>query len=186
MDDYLKNPQAHHYEFFWGSDFVQTTGLPSTSNMAQAASAGDPVQYRGIIQRADWKPTATGGIHIGFAVKMTFAKITDGASKTLMVSEKRVPPSQYGGGLVSDNRGWADGWDYDDLRSTMFPVAADGDVIDISVYAPIHYQFGSAHPGGLNAMFADGSVRGISYDVDQETFNRLGNRSDGETINQDF
>jgi prepilin-type processing-associated H-X9-DG protein len=49
-----------------------------------------------------------------------------------------------------------------------------------------NYQFGSAHPGGINALMADGSVTGMSFDVDIETFNRLGSRQDGETITQDY
>jgi prepilin-type processing-associated H-X9-DG protein len=44
----------------------------------------------------------------------------------------------------------------------------------------INYAMGSAHPGGINVVFADGSTTGISYDVDLEVFNRLGNRFDGE------
>jgi len=42
------------------------------------------------------------------------------------------------------------------------------------------YDFGSPHPSGMNAGFADASVHSISYDIDRELFNRLGHRSDGE------
>ena len=34
----------------------------------------------------------------------------------------------------------------------------------------------------MNAVFADGSVTSLSYDIDPETFNQLGNRADDETI----
>ena len=34
--------------------------------------------------------------------------------------------------------------------------------------------FGAVHTAGLNAAFADGSVRTISYDIDSLNFNRLG------------
>lgn len=192
FDTALANPQPHHWEFFWGSDSLGTVALPTANAIQQATASGDPVQYRGIIQRSDWKfqnsGTAAPGLHLGFGVKMTFAKITDGTSKTLLVAEKRVPPSEYDGsqGLVSDNKGWAEGWDYDIMRSTMFPIEADGEVTDTSVYAPIHYQFGSAHAGGTNVLFADGSVAGISYDIDRETFNQLGNRADGETFKASY
>jgi prepilin-type N-terminal cleavage/methylation domain-containing protein/prepilin-type processing-associated H-X9-DG protein len=184
FDEYLKDPQAYHYEIFWGSPMLGTAALPSIS-------IASTLQFRGIIQRADWRPLPAsqgGGIHLGFAKKLTFAKITDGTSKTLLASEKRVPPSNYTGdnGLVSDNRGWADGWDYDNLRSTMFPLEADDEVKDLTVFAPIHFQFGSAHSGGVNSVLADGSVAFISYDIDRENFNRLGHRHDGETITESY
>ena len=186
FDAALSNPQPYYLEFFWGSNELGGQGLPPQAKVQQAADAGDPIQFRGIIQRADWKPVNSGtfapGIHIGFAIKMTMAKITDGTSKTLLVAEKRLPPSLYGGGAAADNAGWAEGWDYDILRSTMYPVEADNEVSDTSLHAVIQYQFGSAHAGGINAVFADGSVSGISYDIDRETFNQLGCRADGETL----
>ena len=46
------------------------------------------------------------------------------------------------------------------------------------------YWFGSVHAGSINAVFADGSVHSINYDVDPYVFNSLGTRngeSKGET-----
>jgi hypothetical protein len=40
----------------------------------------------------------------------------------------------------------------------------------------------SLHPGGVNAVLGDASVRFISNDVDMLLFQRLGNRKDGEPI----
>jgi hypothetical protein len=34
----------------------------------------------------------------------------------------------------------------------------------------------------MNAVFADGSVRAISYGIDPVIFNRLGNKSDGQVV----
>jgi prepilin-type processing-associated H-X9-DG protein len=190
--NYMNDPAGNHWDIFWGSSLLGTQALPSVSTVAGALAAGKPIQFRGIIQRADWLPTGTPpyGVHVGFARKVTFSKIPDGTTKTLLVSEKRVPPSRYEPSLdtmiVSDDKGWADGWDYDNLRSTMFPLEQDGEVKDVSVFAPIHYQFGSAHSGGVNAIFADGSVTTISYEVDRENFNRLGHRHDGETITETY
>jgi prepilin-type processing-associated H-X9-DG protein len=42
--------------------------------------------------------------------------------------------------------------------------------------------FGSPHPGGMNSVFADGSVRTIGYSVGMRTFNLLGNMKDGQVI----
>ena len=124
---------------------------------------------------------------------MKFSKITDGTSKTVMVSEKWVNVSQKDGvvGIAADDRGWADGWDFDSLRSTMLPPRQDGQdpptkVGDPGLTDPSSYAFGSAHPGGINVLYADGSVGFIPFDVDLETFNQLGNRQDGEIINKSF
>ena len=47
---------------------------------------------------------------------------------------------------------------------------------------PENYLFGSAHSGGINVLFADNSVSTVNYDIDVETFNRMGHRRDGEAI----
>jgi prepilin-type processing-associated H-X9-DG protein len=44
------------------------------------------------------------------------------------------------------------------------------------------WQFGSAHPSGVNSVFGDGSVHSIRFDVDVVLFNRLGARNDEETV----
>jgi prepilin-type processing-associated H-X9-DG protein len=40
------------------------------------------------------------------------------------------------------------------------------------------FQFGSSHPSGINAVFADGSVHHLAYSIDNNIFNMLGHRSD--------
>ena len=40
--------------------------------------------------------------------------------------------------------------------------------------------FGSAHPGGANFIFGDGSVRYLSDSMDHRAFIQAGNRADGE------
>jgi prepilin-type processing-associated H-X9-DG protein len=66
----------------------------------------------------------------------------------------------------------------------MFPFAQDADLPDTSRAGDhvLPYGFGSAHSGVMNAMFADGSVRAISYDIDNENLNRLGNYFDQENL----
>jgi prepilin-type processing-associated H-X9-DG protein len=191
FETYIADVESNYWEVFWGSQFIGAQAVPPPAQVQGAIQFGKPIQFRGIIQRADWKPPGMNntppGVHTGYARKVSFAKVLDGSSKTLIASEKRVNSGLYEGGPVSDNRGWADGWDYDNLRSTMYPLEPDG--IDPSVtnlHGKIHYQFGSAHPGGVNALIADGSVTGITFDVDPETFNRLGHREDGEVIAESF
>ena len=42
---------------------------------------------------------------------------------------------------------------------------------------------GSAHPGGFNALFADGSVRFLSKQIDPAIFKALLTIAGGETVN---
>jgi prepilin-type N-terminal cleavage/methylation domain-containing protein len=187
---YLDNPAGHDREIFWGCDACFST-LPSTTTMQLAQMDGKPVQFRGIIQRGDWEPAGATGKHMGFMKKVSFAQITDGASKTLLVSEKWVHVSRRdGSGGLADNRGWADGWDYDHLRSCMFKIMPDSEGEEPSPNTPpshpSNYPFGSAHSGGVNALNADGAVTFISYDVSQEVFNRYGHRHDGEVNDMDL
>ncbi len=181
------NTGNHALVAFWGCPTCHS-GLPDSAKYNAMLAAGTPIQFRGIIQRTDWQPFPAPGQHIGFTKKISHAKIPDGASKTLLVSEKFVHVNHYEGGGVADDRGWADGWDFDHLRCTMAAPRADGDGrappnhhLDASNYA-----FGSAHPGGMNSIFADGSVHSIAFDIDRETFNRLGHRHDGEVISENL
>jgi len=43
----------------------------------------------------------------------------------------------------------------------------------------------SAHPGGVNTLFADGSVRFVKSSVNQMTWMALGSTNDGETVTSD-
>jgi prepilin-type processing-associated H-X9-DG protein len=92
-----------------------------------------------------------------------------------------------GGG---DNENPYTGFNTDTTRSTnnrrtgnnnqiRFPPRRDGRDITINT-------FGSAHPAGFNVVFCDGSVRLISYTIDEFNYMRLGNRGDGQAMNWDF
>jgi prepilin-type N-terminal cleavage/methylation domain-containing protein/prepilin-type processing-associated H-X9-DG protein len=179
--------KSHQVRDFWGcANCSEPSGGRDPNDLKVP-----PVKFRGIIQRSDWIAFPAPGLHLGYMGKMTDAKITDGTSKTILVSEKWVHSSLYQGDKINaqgDDKGWADGWDFDQLRCTILPPRSDseGTPPDSTPEDPKNYLFGSAHAGGINTIFADGSVTFITYDVDLETFNRLGNRLDGEVINQSF
>ena len=185
--NYFKTRQA---DVFWGCPGCAMGEGRGLGDLKTKFDAGQIPNFRGIIQRSDWLLGVNSGSHIGFMKKMTYAKITDGTSKTMLAGDKWVHSSLYLGDTngQADDRGWSDGWDFDGLRSTIVQPRSDsedpppgGTPEDI-----LNYPFGSAHPGGINVLMADGSVTGINFDVDLETFNRLGNRQDGETISQSY
>jgi prepilin-type N-terminal cleavage/methylation domain-containing protein/prepilin-type processing-associated H-X9-DG protein len=101
-------------------------------------------------------------------------QILDGASNTLMCSEKRLDPLHYGDGEWYDDAGWADGWDPDTVRDAAPLPDAKGVVSG--------YEVGSAHPGAVNGLFGDGSVRPIRYMISQGIFDLLANREDGLVV----
>jgi prepilin-type N-terminal cleavage/methylation domain-containing protein/prepilin-type processing-associated H-X9-DG protein len=169
--NYLSDPGGNVKTLFWGCPACDLAAMPTPSQTPTAF-------YRGIIQRCDWD----GMKHRGFTKTISMKRVIDGTSKTMVIGEKRLRPTKYGTGEWHDDRGWSDGWDPDIMRSTMFPFAADAELPDTSRGGDhvLPYGFGSAHASGMNAMFADGSVRMLSYDIDNENLNRLGNYFDGE------
>jgi prepilin-type N-terminal cleavage/methylation domain-containing protein len=109
------------------------------------------------------------------------ADITDGTSITILVSEKRLNLTTLGKPQPDDNEGYTCGWDEDTIRSTALPPARDFTGPDWDQAR----RFGSSHLAGVQALFADGSVRTISYTIDAFTFSCLGNKSDGQPVNLD-
>lgn len=105
------------------------------------------------------------------------AAITDGTSNTLLILEKRMNMAETGQHQSDDNEGYTAGWDEDTLRVVSLAPALDFHGRDSGPMV-----FGSAHPGAFNASFADGAVRSISYSIDLTVFQRLGDKSDGQSI----
>lgn len=103
--------------------------------------------------------------------------LQDGASQTLLAGDKRMNVAMLGQLQDDDNEGYTAGWNEDTMRETDLPPApdhrgpGDGDQL-----------FGSSHKGGINAVFADGAVHFISFQIDADTFKRLGDREDGEVV----
>jgi prepilin-type N-terminal cleavage/methylation domain-containing protein/prepilin-type processing-associated H-X9-DG protein len=191
--------------------------LARSFNGGGAAGGGEPPNsaiYDGVIVRCPWRWTSTDmatgkqrGVWATNVPQPTkAAKITDGASKTFMVAEKFVRSDKYQAdeNNYSDDRGWADGWDADSMRSACFQPVKDSDPIcwgprdgpmdhyfgdrfaQLRAFPGTDYlynvlHFGSAHPSGINAVYADGSVHAISFGIDPVVFNALATRSGDES-----
>jgi prepilin-type N-terminal cleavage/methylation domain-containing protein/prepilin-type processing-associated H-X9-DG protein len=118
--------------------------------------------------------------------KRRLGDVIDGTSNSIMCSEKGLPPQVHGtdGG---DNERWNNaGWDECVIRY-HFPPMADTDPRNrpfrnmVAGTGTVWRRFfGSAHPGGLNSVFGDGSVRFASFTVDPLVWMRACVIDDGQ------
>jgi prepilin-type N-terminal cleavage/methylation domain-containing protein/prepilin-type processing-associated H-X9-DG protein len=176
-------------------------GAPNPPNVNNGTDLywGDRYDHGGIVSRcskwSDSYPQELDGPNGD--LKITFASITDGSSNTIMVSEKWCTPSLYLRPSAQEDEGWLCGWDEDIIHITAAPPKRDFAFVvgdewgnpgnDVRCWGNSNWNqisvcFGSAHPGGINALFGDGSVRNVSYDVNPIVFWRLGGRDDGVPV----
>ncbi|MCA9236375.1 MAG: DUF1559 domain-containing protein [Planctomycetales bacterium] len=133
----------------------------------------------------DWPPLEwqTGINYTGAEIKLQ--QIPDGTSNTYMIGEKYLNPDAYdsdGTPDGGDNHSVYQGFDYDIDRWTAYDpndpnIEPDTPLQDRPGYTNFR-RFGSAHAGGLNMVYCDGSVHTLSYDVDPAVHRAAGNRAD--------
>jgi hypothetical protein len=130
-------------------------------------------------------PWPTGISYLRSEVKM--ADISDGASNTYLLGEKYLAPDAYFNGADgADNESMYNGFDNDTYRTTYYQgenPPSHTPLQDTPGYTDGTYsRFGSPHATSCAMALCDGSVQWISYSIDPETHRRLGNRSDGKTV----
>jgi prepilin-type N-terminal cleavage/methylation domain-containing protein len=112
---------------------------------------------------------------------LAFRDVTDGTSNTLLVGDKRLNIANLGQEQDDDNEGYTAGWNEDTIRRTDYPPAPDYS----AATGDGEKLFGSSHPSTFNIGLVDGSVRSLSYNITADVFEKLGNRSDGQTFTLD-
>lgn len=154
---------------------------PTFARGDYAANAGDQaaVEFGGgptnnpIAKGAGGTPPTASGVIYQYS-KIRFADITSGTSNVFLVGERHLAPKDYFTGAdLGDNEAMYVGCDNDNSRSTATlphqdennPPAGDGTL-----------RFGSAHPGGINMLYCDGSVRFIDYMIDLTAWQPQGKR----------
>lgn len=120
-----------------------------------------------------------------FHCSISTEAIADGTSYVMLISEKQMnlanePP------VEDDDQGDCVGHDIDNIRTCVVPPKKDyHDLKEGKGGGNRVYRFGSSHPGLIVVSMCDGSVRTVSYEVDQQTFFNLGRRKDGAKLNLD-
>jgi len=126
--------------------------------------------------------SANGAIKRTSEGQLALSEFSDGACSTVLVGEKRMNAARFGT-CPGDREGFATaGWTdrFEEHRLGSLPPAADTDASgDDSVLT----EFGSAHPGVVNAVFADGAVRTIRFSVRPATWRRACGRNDNQSFN---
>lgn len=163
-----------------------------------AGMKSDGDGQRGVLMKTDKRTTRV-------------ERIRDGSSNTLMVAEKALHPKSFGteGGDNEywHNAGWdecmirwgantkSDGSEYglppipDNLAPYKRPDGTWQTVKDVTGKlwgdgGGWHPFFGSSHPGGVNGVMADGSVRLFSFTINDQVFRRLSLTDDGEPLQE--
>lgn len=174
---------------------VRKPNAPRKFNLPPWGSEGcrENGAYDGVIVRTPFHNNGispfTGELEGEFCKGVPFptklSKITDGTSKTMLIAEKYIRQDIHLEGGPSDDTGWSDAWDPDTIRCTGVAPLSDSQVGladltgNMGDTGPPWYVWlmGSPHTGGFNAVFADGSVHSINYDVDVYVLNALGTRN---------
>jgi prepilin-type N-terminal cleavage/methylation domain-containing protein len=119
------------------------------------------------------------------------ASITDGTSNTLLIGEKHVRPTRFG--LANEDRAYFSGVDYVTAQRSAGCTTVNAANVCTGGFRPIapfptysgtawNIIFGSYHSGICQFVMCDGSVRGISVNIDTTNLRRLADRADGRVI----
>ena len=142
----------------------------TTAPTVRANGLGDGASQTGIFQRGS-------GNNVGGIV--TLASVTDGTSNTIAVGETLYESCNW--------YTWPNGnGTYASVVIPLnFPIVLGGAGIYGSGNWPTGFGFRSKHPGVINFLFLDGSVKAIKQTVDRNTLRSLATRALGEVVSSD-
>jgi prepilin-type N-terminal cleavage/methylation domain-containing protein/prepilin-type processing-associated H-X9-DG protein len=158
-----------------GDDWFNTTSKPDACGWPQneRGDCPDPNTISGVFSRSRW------------AAK--FKEIEDGTANTIMMGEIRPSTAAFH---------WIHGWTKSEglWFATTAPLnyETDPEIVAPGGAPPACRNwegdfntangFKSLHSGGVNFVFCDGSVHSLNDQIDYTVYQRLGARSDGESV----
>lgn len=174
-----------NYMACWGS------GVPPWTIYTTAATDG--VYYESSATRFADITDGTNNTALGSESTLwrggTATTLTAENAREVMVSTRTMPISEatcstIGASVQTSNNGrWADGWPrYSGYDHYLVP---NSQVPDCAVVSPMRALWKAArsrHPGGVNLLLCDGSVRFVGDTVDRDTWHALGSRNGGEVF----
>jgi prepilin-type processing-associated H-X9-DG protein len=173
-NDYAGNGGQNYTQYYYNcsSDFGSAT---TTATIDNYIASGTMKTFRATVEQY-----ANGIFYCGSTV--TVGQITDGTSNTYLCGEKYMDPDYYETGEDAGDRD--NGFIGDGSDNARWPgtdttgIQVTRDQSGFSDYT----RFGSAHAGGANMAFCDGSVRQISYGIASNINANFANRKDGKAI----
>jgi prepilin-type processing-associated H-X9-DG protein len=182
---------------FWPRQHPASLVPPLANRSDYAGNVGDDSSHFGNVLAGPssypngdttfhWPPAANfTGISFCHS-QVRVADIKDGVSHTLLVGEKFMEPDHYVDGKdIGDNEVMTTGFSEDNGRMASPSCLPYRDEPSNGPHLPsnIDSLFGSAHSGGLNVVFCDGSVHLVDYEIDGRVWGNLASKSDGQTVN---
>jgi prepilin-type N-terminal cleavage/methylation domain-containing protein len=163
------------------TDYAACTGNTVGGFWETPSLNGDPTQMP-----ANAYPDVSGMTGMIFTTSMVRVKdVHNGLSHTYLLGEKYLIPDHYTDGIEGvDNNPLYAGFDWDWHRWGGPENPPDPS------YQPTrdrrgdsnYVRFGSAHSAVFNMSFADGSTRGIGYDIDPIVHSRISNRTNRKPV----
>jgi len=157
-----------------GDDWFNTTSKRDACGVSgnQRGDCPDPATLSGVFSRSAWAAA--------------LREIEDGTSNTIMMGEIRPSTSAFN---------WVHGWTLSEglWFATTAPInyETDPDLVGTTQVCKrwdndfnTAHGFKSLHSGGANFVFCDGSVHFLNESIDYTNYQRLGARSDGESVTE--
>lgn len=177
----------------WWIGDGRTVGLHNYSasagpnTVANNSSCSCSLDFSSFALGVYYTPGKTAGPFNFLNVCVALSAIRDGLSNTIFVGEILPLSSQ------NCQRGWEDSCNASGFTSTIIPINFDtstresgGDNCHRYCNWDTEHGFKSAHSGGVNFAFGDGSVHRIPQSIDHQTYQYLGGKADGHAANVDF
>jgi prepilin-type processing-associated H-X9-DG protein len=182
------------YAVTWGNGIENQTGIPTNQSIFSGPD-GTIVAYRGAF-----------GVSTATRSPYGVRDITDGTTNTTMMSElKATLAGVVGGTTMVDTRG--DIWttrrgayhvmnytqpnsivpdQVDGKTDCAFPMGLNPPCLNGGPSNwPVFIAARSWHPGGVNVLFCDGSVKFIKNSIAKDVWRSLGTKDGGEIVSSD-